>query len=47
MFDILLWLALPGVAIAGLAATGAKLLDEFSRHDLEPGQGVRACSGER
>ena len=33
--DVLLWLALVGVVITGLAAIGAKVLHEFSRHDLE------------
>ena len=35
MSDLLLWLALLGMVITGLAATGTKVLYEFSRHDLE------------
>ncbi len=35
MSDLLLWLALFGMVITGLAATGTKVLYEFSRHDLE------------
>ncbi len=35
MSNLLLWLAVCGMAITGLAATGTKVLYEFSRHDLE------------
>ncbi len=33
--DLLLWMALVGMMITGVAATGTKVLNEFSRHDLE------------
>ncbi len=35
MSDLLLWLAVLGMAITGLAAVGTKVLYEFSRHDVE------------
>ena len=35
MFDLFPWLAMFGMAVATLAAMGAKVLHEFSRHDLE------------
>lgn len=35
MLDLLPWLAVVGLAIATVAAMGTKVLDEFSRHDLE------------
>ncbi len=35
MFDLLLWIAFLGMLLTFLAATGTKVLYEFSRHDLE------------
>lgn len=35
MSDVLLWVALLGMVLTGLAAAGTKVLAEFSRHDLE------------